>query len=75
MYQLQAIAGTEPLHFVGISDRNKAGIAQWYSAGLRAGWLGVRAPTRSGNFSLHHRIQMWSQMVESLYKFWWNPVD
>jgi hypothetical protein len=34
-----------------------AGIAQWYSAGLRAGWSGVRVPTRAGDFSLHHRVQ------------------
>jgi len=26
-------------------------IAQWYSAGLRAGWSGA------GNFSLHHCVQ------------------
>jgi hypothetical protein len=34
-----------------------AGIAQWYSAGLRAGWSGVRNPAGAGNFSLHHRVQ------------------
>jgi hypothetical protein len=34
-----------------------AGIAQWYSAGLRAGWLVVRVPVGSGNFSPHHRVQ------------------
>jgi hypothetical protein len=33
------------------------GIAQWYSAGLWAGWLGVRVPARAGNFSLHHSFQ------------------
>jgi hypothetical protein len=35
----------------------RAWIAQWYSAGLRAGWLVVRAPAVAGNFSLHHRVQ------------------
>jgi hypothetical protein len=34
-----------------------AGIAQCYSAGLRAGWSGVRVPVGAGNFSLHHRVQ------------------
>jgi hypothetical protein len=34
-----------------------AGIAQWYSAGLGAGWSGVRDPAGAGNFSLHHRVQ------------------
>jgi hypothetical protein len=34
-----------------------AGIAQWYSTGLRAGWLGVWVPAGAGNLSLHHRVQ------------------
>jgi hypothetical protein len=34
-----------------------AGTAQWFGAGLRAGWLGVRVPARAGNFFLHHRVQ------------------
>jgi hypothetical protein len=34
-----------------------AGIAQWYSAGLRARWSGVRVPAGAGNFSLHHCVQ------------------
>jgi hypothetical protein len=29
-----------------------AGMAQWYSAGLRSGWSGVRIPAGVGNFSL-----------------------
>jgi hypothetical protein len=33
-----------------------AGIAQWYSAGIRAGCSGVRVPAGAGNFSLHHHI-------------------
>jgi hypothetical protein len=33
------------------------GIAQWYSAGLRAGWSGVRVPIVGGNLSLHPRAQ------------------
>jgi hypothetical protein len=34
-----------------------AGIAQWYSAGLRAGCSGVRVPTWAEKVSLHHRVQ------------------
>jgi hypothetical protein len=33
-----------------------AGIAQWCSARLRAGWSGIRVPAGGGNFSLH-RVQ------------------
>jgi hypothetical protein len=33
------------------------GIAQWYSAGLRTGWSGVRVSAEAENFSLHHRTQ------------------
>jgi hypothetical protein len=33
------------------------GLAQWYSAGLWAGWSVVRFPAGAGNFSLHHRVQ------------------
>jgi hypothetical protein len=40
-----------------LSFRIGAGIAHWYSAGLRAGWSGVRVPAGAGNFSLHHRVQ------------------
>jgi hypothetical protein len=35
----------------------RAGIAQWHSAWLRAGWSGIRIPTGAGNFSLHHCVQ------------------
>jgi hypothetical protein len=34
-----------------------AGIGQWYSTRLRAGWSGVRVQVGAGNFSPHHRIQ------------------
>jgi hypothetical protein len=34
-----------------------AGIAQWYSAGLRAEWSGFRVPVWAGNFSPNHSVQ------------------
>jgi hypothetical protein len=34
-----------------------AGIAQWYSAGLRSGWSEVRVPAWAWNFSPHHCVQ------------------
>jgi hypothetical protein len=34
-----------------------AEISRWYSAGLRAGGLGVRIPVGTGNFSPHHFAQ------------------
>jgi hypothetical protein len=34
-----------------------AGIAQWFSTGLRAGWSGVPLPVGAGNFSPHYRVQ------------------
>jgi hypothetical protein len=34
-----------------------ARIAQWYSAGLRAGWPGVWIQGETGNFSVHYRVQ------------------
>jgi hypothetical protein len=37
--------------------QKRAGIAQWYNAGLWAGLSGVRFPAGAGNFSLHHRVQ------------------
>jgi hypothetical protein len=36
------------------------GLAQRYSAGLRDGRSGVLIPVGSGNFSLHHRVQIGS---------------
>jgi hypothetical protein len=43
------------------------GIAQWYSAGLRAGWSGVRFSAGAGNFSLHHRVQTGSGTHPAYY--------
>jgi hypothetical protein len=42
-------------------------IAQWYSCGLRAQWLGIRVPVGAGNFSLHHRIQTGSGVHSTSY--------
>jgi hypothetical protein len=39
------------------SLRHQRQIAQRYSAGLQAGWSGVRVPVVAGNFSLYHRVQ------------------
>jgi hypothetical protein len=47
-----------------------AGIAQWYSSGLQAGWLGVQVLTESGNFSLCLHIQTGSGAHPVSY-----PVD
>jgi hypothetical protein len=54
-----------PLYWYGNKYKNRnrsnstirAGIAQWYSAGLRTGWSRVRVPEAVGNFSLHHYVQ------------------
>jgi hypothetical protein len=35
----------------------RAGIAHWYSPGIRAGRLGVRVLVELGNFSPHYRVQ------------------
>jgi hypothetical protein len=43
------------------------GIAQWYIAGLWAGWSGVRVPEGAGNFSLHHRVQNGSEAHPASY--------
>jgi hypothetical protein len=37
-----------------------AGIAQWYSDGLRAGWSGVRVQIEVGNVLFPHRIRIGS---------------
>jgi hypothetical protein len=44
------------------------GIAQWYSAGLRAGWSVIRVLAESGNFSLHHRVQTGSGAHSASYQ-------
>jgi hypothetical protein len=45
------------LRFQDTEDIQRSWIAQWYRAGLRAGWSGVWVPAEAGNFSLHHRVQ------------------
>jgi hypothetical protein len=42
-------------------------IAQWYGAGLRARWSGVRVPAGAGNFSLHHHVQTGSEAHPASY--------
>jgi hypothetical protein len=44
-----------------------ARIVQWYSAGLWAGWLGVRIPPGDGNVSLHHHVQTGSGVHPNSY--------
>jgi hypothetical protein len=39
---------------------SESGIAQWYSAGLRAEWSPVRVQAGAGNSSLHRRFQIGS---------------
>jgi hypothetical protein len=43
--------------FHRIIRRIGAGIDQWYSAGLRAGWSGVRVSVGAGNSSPYHGVQ------------------
>jgi hypothetical protein len=40
-----------------MSQSGGTGIAQWYSAGLRSGWSGVRAQIGSRNLFLYRRVQ------------------
>jgi hypothetical protein len=47
-------------------DNPEARIAQWYSAGLRAGWSGVLVLAGDGNFS-HHRVQTGSGVHPASY--------
>jgi hypothetical protein len=47
------ISSNSSLTYVSSGTR----IAQWYSAGLRDGWSGVRVPTGAGNFSIYHLFQ------------------
>jgi hypothetical protein len=39
-----------------------------YSAGLGAGWSGVRVPTGGGNLCLHHRVQTGFEAHPASYK-------
>jgi hypothetical protein len=48
------------LNLLSHVSKGGAGLPQRYSAGLRVGWLVVRVPARSGNFSLYHRIKIGS---------------
>jgi hypothetical protein len=50
---------------------DRAGIARWYSAGLRAGWLGGSSPCRGwGIFLFDHRAQTGSGAHPAYY-----PID
>jgi hypothetical protein len=41
-----------------LTDEQTKAIQRWYSAGLRAGWSGVRVSAETaGSFPLHHRIR------------------
>jgi hypothetical protein len=42
-------------------------IAQWYSAGIQAGWSGVPVSTGDGNFLLHHHVQTSSGAHPAFY--------
>jgi hypothetical protein len=46
-----------------------AGIFQWYSTGLRAGWSGVRVPGGAGNFSNHHSVRTSSGAHPASYAY------
>jgi hypothetical protein len=50
-------------------DKHQTGaeIAQCNSAGVRAGWSGVRVLAGAGNFSLHHFIQAGSVVHPASY--------
>jgi hypothetical protein len=50
-----------------IKGAGGAVIAQWYSAGLRSGWSGVRVPAVCGNFPLHYRVQSGSGAQPASY--------
>jgi hypothetical protein len=54
-----------------LTNQLGAGIAQWYSAGLQAGYglddWGVRVPAGAGNFSVHHRVQTSSRANTASY--------
>jgi hypothetical protein len=58
---------TKYLKYILILSYNGAGIAEWYSDGLRAGRSGVRFPAGAGNFSLYHLVQTGSGVHAAYY--------
>jgi hypothetical protein len=56
-----------PLPIVWAAENYRAGIAQWYRSGSRAGWSRVRVPGGAGNFPLHHRVQTGSGAHQASY--------
>jgi hypothetical protein len=50
-----------------VNNSEEAGVAQRYSAGLRAEWSGVRVPAGDWEFSLHHRVQTGSEAHPASY--------
>jgi hypothetical protein len=44
-----------------------AGVAQWYRAGLQAGWRRAWVLAEAGNFSRHHRVQTGSGVHPASY--------
>jgi hypothetical protein len=54
---------------INLPNNNGEGstIAQWYSAGLRAGSSGVRVLAGTGNFSLYHHVQNGSEIHQFSY--------
>jgi hypothetical protein len=61
----QRIVGREKWSPIRIYIYMDVWIAQRYSAGLRAGWSGVRDPAGAVNFSLHNRVQTGSGPTQS----------
>jgi hypothetical protein len=45
----------------------RAGIGQWYSTELQAGWSGVRVPAGAGNCYLYRRVQTGSEAHPASY--------
>jgi hypothetical protein len=45
----------------------RAGLAQWYSAGLWARWSGVSVPAGAGKFYVYHRLQTGSRAHRASY--------
>jgi hypothetical protein len=55
------------LSIIHSPQNNRAGIVQWYSAGLRGGLSGVRVPAGAGKLSLHYRVQTGSEAHPASY--------